>query len=88
MKKLTIILGLVIIFSSCGAPSPQDEKIGNHDLFLRTLSNGDSLFKSYYIDSSGYWRDVIYYTKGASIKSIDWEVRNGKSIRLESIIKK
>lgn len=63
-------------------------KIGNHDIYLRTLSNGDSLFKSYFVDSEGFRQNEIYYTTGGATNELKWHVQNGKTGHEEYLIQK
>lgn len=63
-------------------------KVGNHDIYLRTLSNGDSLFKSYFVDSEGTRQNEIYYTTGGATKQLKWHMQNGKTGHEEYLIQK
>lgn len=63
------------------------EKIGIHTDFIRVLDNGDSLFRSYQVDSTatinrckiGYIEHNVYYTTGGKTKSLEWHVSTGKT---------
>lgn len=100
MKQIYLILVTLLLFSCGNNKMPSGYigrsydtkycsdtlKVGENDIFIRVLGNGDSLFMSYFVDSKGHRNDIVYYTTG-NTKSVQWSVQEGKSTKDVSNIK-